>query len=65
MLLLDAEKRVAKMKALGEWRRWFAWHPVQLEDGGDVVWWEHVERRTEFVNGYDGTYAFDYYRRPQ
>ena len=64
MLLVDAEKERAKDKALGEWRRWFAWHPVTIRTTGDVVWWEYVERQTEFVSGYDGTYAFTYYRRP-
>lgn len=63
MLLVDADKREAKVKALGEWRPWFAWHPVKFQDGGDVVWWERVERRTEFLTGYDGTYAFTYYRK--
>jgi hypothetical protein len=64
MLLVSASKQAEKMKALGEWRSWFAWHPVRLQDCGDVVWWEHVERRTEFISGFDGTYAFTYYRRP-
>lgn len=64
MLLVDAAKQAAKVKALGEWRPWFAWHPVRLRESGDIVWWENVERQTEFVSGYDGTYAFTYYRRP-
>jgi hypothetical protein len=65
VLLVDAAKQAAKVKALGEWRPWFAWHPVRLRESGDVVWWEHVERQTEFINGHDGTYAFTYYRRPE
>jgi hypothetical protein len=61
--LVDAEKQAARIKALGEWRPWFAWWPVTIRDSGDVVWLEPVERQTEFVSGYDGTYAFTYYRR--
>jgi hypothetical protein len=63
MLLVDANKQRAKVEALGKWRRWFAWHPVRLRATGDVVWWEYVERRTEFVSGYGRT--FTYYRRPE
>jgi hypothetical protein len=29
---------------LREWHRWFAWHPVSIEDGR-IVWLEVVERR--------------------
>jgi hypothetical protein len=25
-----------------EWRRWFAWYPVRLNDG-TWAWWEYVE----------------------
>lgn len=27
-----------------QWRKWFAWRPVQL-DTGEWVWWETIERR--------------------
>jgi hypothetical protein len=63
MKLSDAAKREAKRKALEQWHPWFAWHPVMLENG-DAVWMEHIERRREFVSGYDGTYVFDRYRKP-
>lgn len=32
-----------------EWHRWWAWHPVQLENG-EWVWLEYVERRWEEVH---------------
>lgn len=28
----------------GQWRIWFAWHPVRTVDG-DLVWWQYVYRR--------------------
>ena len=64
MILIEADKQRAKLAALAEWRPWFAWHPVQVE-GGDVVWWEEVERRTEVHPNYAGvgTVSFTYYRR--
>lgn len=31
----------------GEWRRWFAWHPVAIE--GTLVWLEWVEAMPEMV----------------
>jgi hypothetical protein len=64
MILSDANKREEKVRRLAEWRLWFAWHPVRIRPSGDVVWWENVERKTEFFSAYDGTYAFTYYRRP-
>jgi hypothetical protein len=64
MKLIDAAKQEAKIARLGEWRPWFAWHPVYDQDTGDLVWWEPMQRRTEFLQGPDGTYSFDYYRRP-
>lgn len=64
MLLVSARMQKAKAIALAMWRPWFAWFPVRLRESGDVVWWERVERRTEYVSAYDGTYAFTYYRRP-
>lgn len=31
---------------VGEWQRWFAWHPVRLDNGwGDTVWLEAVYRQ--------------------
>jgi len=63
MKLVDAQKQAERIRRLEQWRPWFAWHPVRLSDTGDVVWWEPVERRQEFISGYDGTYVFDRYRR--
>ncbi len=34
------------------WRRWFAWYPVELENG-DRAWLEIVERRKWYMAGYD------------
>lgn len=32
---------------VGEWQRWFAWHPVALDNGfGPTVWLETVERQS-------------------
>lgn len=33
----------------GEWHWWFAWFPVELENG-ERVWWEDVWRRRECGN---------------
>lgn len=33
-------------KKRAEWRRWFAWHPVEIKDG-HFIWLEYVERRGE------------------
>jgi len=42
-----------------DWRRWFAWYPVEIGDearglrrAGVRVWWQWVERRTDNVQGY-------------
>jgi len=64
MKLIDAAKQEERIRKLGLWRPWFAWRPVYDYDTGDLVWWEPMERMTEFVTGYDGTYAFQRYRRP-
>lgn len=31
-------------RPIGDWHRWFAWHPVQT-DTGDWCWLRHCERR--------------------
>lgn len=50
LLWLDEHARGLKRKLLGprvgEWQRWFAWHPVRLDNGwGDTVWLEPVYRQ--------------------
>jgi hypothetical protein len=41
---ITIEESIARMKA---WSRWFAWHPVRLEDGR-MAWLEVVERQAFF-----------------
>ena len=64
MIFIDNAKQEAKIRALEQWRRWYAWFPVQVENF-DFVWLEYVERRCDFVTGHDGTYVFTKYRRPK
>ena len=33
-----------------QWRRWFAWHSVEI--AAEFVWWEWVERRWNAEGGY-------------
>lgn len=42
----------------GQWRSWFAWHPVFTEDA--LVWLERVERRWDSIGGIE--YAWWEYR---
>jgi hypothetical protein len=46
------------------WVGWFAWYPVRLDGVDDPavhwVWWEWIERKTNYVQGYRCTY----YRLP-
>lgn len=50
-----------------EWHLWFAWRPVRLRPGDGsaqpVAWLEWIDRRCEYVAGYDGAYRFWYYRK--
>jgi hypothetical protein len=63
MILVNQARRAERIKALEKWRRWFAWYPVVVRPSGDVVWWEEVERKSEYICGYDGQYCFTYFRR--
>lgn len=53
------EKKIAKYKPLEKWHDYFACHVVELEDTGDRVVFEHIQRR--FKNHYD-KYWFPEYR---
>lgn len=35
---------------MATWRRWFAWHPIQM-DSGEWVWLETVERTVDYYDG--------------
>lgn len=37
-----------KFKQLNEWRPWFAWRPVRVDDNR-WAFWETVERRIEHI----------------
>lgn len=51
-------KRFLMGPQVGRWQRWFAWHPVRLDNGwGDSVWLEVVERQA-LGSSYD--YAITY-----
>ena len=50
----DDPRRVAK-DPYRSWQRWFAWHPVQL-DNGVWVWWEWVTYRCESTEGQNTHY---------
>jgi hypothetical protein len=36
--------KIEKEKSMQTWKPWFAWHPVNFEDG-QTVWFEVVERK--------------------
>ena len=35
--------RIKPAQNIGQWHRWFAWHPVTLQDR-TTVWLEYVQR---------------------
>lgn len=39
-----------RLRALNQWQPWFAWHPVQLDDGR-WAWLRTVERRGQYLHG--------------
>lgn len=56
--LRDCKRR--RDEARREWHVWFAWRPVKLEHG-DCRWFEFVERREVYVNGYfESYYEWEY-----
>lgn len=50
-----------KRKRLEQWHRWFAWHPVKVEDH-DCRWFEVVERQRIYYRGMRGSWWITYYR---
>lgn len=54
----NAEKD-ARIKALAQWRPWFAWHPVQTIDGR-WAWLRTVERRGQYVWADYPVWVWDY-----
>ena len=56
--------RDEKIKNKKKWRRWFAWHPVRI-DNHDCRWLEYVERKGVFWTCFSGE-GWDYeYRLPE
>jgi len=49
------------------WHRWYAWHPVQVSEGGMafVVWLEWVDRRGDWCGGLRGGHWMWSYRTPK
>ena len=45
-------------KCVPDWEPWFAWHPVQIGDYGDVVWLEWVKRHS--IIGIFSIWQYDY-----
>lgn len=49
-----------------DWHKWFAWRPVRIRAGdgntGPVVWFETIERKFDYLAGYDGRYLNIWYR---
>jgi hypothetical protein len=43
-----------------EWRKWFAWYPVDV--GDEVVWLEWLERKTTLYGACGEFVAFHEYR---
>jgi len=34
-----------KLLDITQWHPWFAWYPVQIEDGLEIYWLEKVQRK--------------------
>jgi hypothetical protein len=49
-----SESWPVKVERMGEWHRWFAWHPVRV--GERMHWLEFVLRRGGYMPGFDGGY---------
>lgn len=47
----------AKAGDVKEWHRWFAWFPVEVEEG-EVAWLEWVCRRGYFTEDFNWIYAY-------
>jgi hypothetical protein len=66
-MIWQQETDVQRLARVTQWRRWFAWHPIWLNDGkGTRVWLEWVERRAEaYVDDEYGFHLMWYdYRLP-
>ena len=55
------ETALERAVRLGNWHRWFAWHPVFIADH-DCRWLEYVERRIVEECGYGGTVTYKWHR---
>lgn len=51
------EKDDAKIRALSEWHRWFAWRPVNLKEG-DWRWLEYVARYLDYRKAVGNVYKY-------
>lgn len=57
------EQNKKEWATLEKWHRWFAWRPVQLQDGR-VAWLCWLNRRLEWSGSYDGPYLVRQYKLP-
>ena len=55
----DVERERYRLMADNDWKRWFAWYPVRLDNMAGGVWWEYVEYNQPM------TYNFPRYRLPR
>ncbi len=63
----NVEKAVPKEPVPADWKRWFAWYPVQLDEPatckGPWIWLEYVERRRVHVGTMLSGTAHPYFYR--
>jgi hypothetical protein len=57
----DKEYEIARMKPFLMWHKWFAWHPVRLDDGRRV-WLETILRRLDEIVVFDERRYYRHYR---
>lgn len=44
------------------WHNWFAWHPIQQQDGKGWLWLEVVQRKKCYLFEKPGNYSWYIYR---
>ena len=60
MMIGEKMTQTKDFKWVGEWHRWYSWHPVDLGDGR-IVWREHLmRRRVAYDDGFAMARGYEY-----
>lgn len=51
------ERLAAKVESTLDWHRWFAWHPVRM-DNGEWKWLCFLERRGDITPDFDFVFMY-------